>query len=202
MHRALGAKRISEGALESPRDLHYHLVGPVSCSGAHLVPIPWGDVHAILAQGHQFTGGGTDTVLGLPYSQAWKKFKGLCQEHRYCLPSTVPAAHMLLCSLPPGWLSRQVKLGVPGKGQEARPSQHLRGPPPGLASPPSRAGEGPGVDPRALLAFPVTPVSRAGMAFPGGVWVVHQWAQGLCSRTQDCRKIPEPGGGDPLSGLG
>lgn len=59
---------------------------------------------------------------------------------------------------PVAWLSWQVQLGVPGKGQEVEGGQHFSGSPPGLASPPSRGGEGSGVDPRPPLVLPVTSV--------------------------------------------
>lgn len=63
------------------------------------------------------------------------------------MPLSLLVAPTVLSDHPPlDWLSWQVKLGVPGKGQEVQWGQHLRGPPPGFASY-SRAGEGTRVGP-------------------------------------------------------
>lgn len=135
VHRVLGAKRTSGGVLENPGDLHFHRVALVPCSVAYVAPTTCGD-----------------TMASKPGKSPKGCARGTCT---VCLPLYKQPAHRS-GPQPLGGLSRQVKLGMPGKagkGQEAQESQHLALDllPAGLDRAPQRTF-------RPLLAFPVTAV--------------------------------------------
>lgn len=80
---------------------------------------------------------------------------GTRQGHSYSF--YLPVAPTLLSDDPAlGWLSWQVKLAVPGENQEVHGGPG--GSPPGLAPPPSRAGEAPQQTLAPTLALPMTSV--------------------------------------------